>query len=244
MKKIIFTGGSGRLGRAIKKLAPDFEYPSHQEFDVRDFDQMDGYVSRGEYRMIIHAAAIKSRKKVLDDLDTAIHTNISGSANVARICLKYGLRFIYLSTDYVFSGEKGNYKETDPLLPVDIYAWSKLGGECSAYVVPDHLVIRSSFGDPVFEHENAYIDQWTSRDSVEVIAPKILKAALSNVVGALHIGAERRTVYEYAMSLPSSRGRVFGKISRADSPFKMPKDISFNTDKYKKLFPEEDSENK
>ncbi len=58
----------------------------------------------------------------------SIDLNIIGTTNVTKVCSKLGIKLIYFSTNYVYPGTKGNYKETDPLLPVNNYAWSKLGG--------------------------------------------------------------------------------------------------------------------
>ena len=63
----------------------------------------------------------------------SINLNIVGTANVVTACENLTLR-LYMSTSYVYEGKKGNYKETDPVLPWNNYAWSKLGGECSVNV--------------------------------------------------------------------------------------------------------------
>ena len=52
------------------------------------------------------------------------------------------IKLIYFSTNYVYPGSKGNYKETDSLLPVNNYAWSKLGGEASVQLYKNSLILR------------------------------------------------------------------------------------------------------
>jgi dTDP-4-dehydrorhamnose reductase len=61
----------------------------------------------------------------------ALEINIVGTANVVKLCMSYGMKLIFIWTDYVFRGERGLYREEDPLHPVNKYAWSKLGGECA-----------------------------------------------------------------------------------------------------------------
>ena len=97
--KIIFTGGSGLLGTAFKKLMPEINYPPSAQFNVTDFAQMDGFVRNGSYGMIIHAAAFTSPPKIEQEPSKAIDVNIIGTANIARVCMKYGLSsFTYQPT--------------------------------------------------------------------------------------------------------------------------------------------------
>jgi hypothetical protein len=63
---------------------------------------------------------------------------------------------VYISTDYVFAGEKGMYKEQDELLPQNKYAWSKLGGECAVQMLDNYVIIRLSFGPDIFPYKAAF----------------------------------------------------------------------------------------
>jgi len=147
--------------------------------------------------------------------------------------MQHGARLIYVSTDYVFKGDKGNYAETDPVYPVNKYAWSKLGGECAAAMYDKSLIVRTTFGPNVFPFEKAFIDQWTSRESVAAIAEKISKLVDKDVTGIMHVGGRRKTVFEYAKSLDATR--PVGELSIRDVPFTVPVDTSLNCDKYNKL---------
>jgi len=64
-------------------------------------------------------------------ISKSIDLNIIGTSNIVKICSDFKIKLIYFSTGYVYEGRVGNYKETDPVLPVNNYAWSKLGGECA-----------------------------------------------------------------------------------------------------------------
>jgi len=141
-KKTIFTGGSGLLGTAFKKIMPDMAYPTSGEFNLTDYAQMDAYAQRGDYSMIIHAAAFTSPPKIDQDPLKAVEVNIIGTANVVRLCIKHNLKLVYISTDYVFRGDKGNYRENDEVFPVNRYAWSKLGGECAVRMYDSALKVK------------------------------------------------------------------------------------------------------
>ena len=126
--RVLFTGGSGLLGRTLRTLAPEMTCPSSSEFDVTNPPGMAAFLEGSGHRMIVHAAALTSPPVCDREPVKAIDVNIIGTANVVRLCATRGLRLVYVSTDYVFSGDRGRYVETDPVYPVNRYAWSKLGG--------------------------------------------------------------------------------------------------------------------
>lgn len=232
-QKIIFTGGSGLLGSEFRKILPDMNYPSSKEFNVTNYDQMKEYAQSSGCELVIHAAAFTSPPLVDKEPRRAIEVNIIGTSNIVKLCMEFDARLIYISTDYVFKGDKGNYKETDPVCPVNKYAWSKLGGECAARMYTKSLIVRTSFGPNVFPYDKAFVDQWTSRESVSVIAEKISKLIDEDITGILHVGGKRKTVFEYAKGLDETKD--IGELSIKDVPFNAPVDTSLNCNKYDEL---------
>jgi len=232
-KKILFTGANGLLGSEFKKQIPNIIFTGRDEFDITDFNMMDSFLSTNKIELIIHAAAFTSPPKVEQDPMKAIDANIIGTANIVKLSMKYSIKLIYISTDYVFDGEKGNYKEDDPVNPVNKYAISKLGGECAVRMYNNSLIIRTSFGPNIFPYEKAFIDQWTSRESVTEITKKIIRLMESDLTGFIHIGGERRTVFEYAKSLDKSKD--IKELSLNEVNFSAPRDTSLDCTKYKKL---------
>jgi dTDP-4-dehydrorhamnose reductase len=116
---------------------------------------------------------------------------------------------------------------------VNKYAWSKLGGECAAALYDKSLIVRTTFGPNVFPYEKAFIDQWTSRESVSVIAAMISKLVDAGITGIIHVGGKRKTVFEYAKNLDSTRD--IGKLSINDVSFKVPADTSLDCTRYNRL---------
>lgn len=231
--RIIFTGGSGLLGSEFKKIKPDIDYPSSKDFNVTNYKQMKKYATRISCNLIIHAAAFTSPPLIDKDPIKALEVNIVGTANVVKLCLEFGLQLIYISTDYVFKGDAGDYKETDAVYPVNKYAWSKLGGECTVRLYDRALIIRTTFGPDIFPYDKAFVDQWTSRESVSVIAKMISELVDKDITGVIHVGGKRKTVYAYAKSLDESRD--IGELSINDVDFAVPVDTSLNCDKYNDL---------
>ncbi|HEX7574365.1 MAG TPA: sugar nucleotide-binding protein, partial [Bacteroidota bacterium] len=142
--RILVTGGSGQLAREMLKLDRDLLAPSRKEMDISSYDSIESYCASRGVSIVIHAAAVTN--KFNEDADEGyLLSNIIGTANVALWCRRHKTRLVYVSSDYVYPGERGGYSEESPLLPVNRYAVSKLGGECSVHLVAKSLIVRTSF---------------------------------------------------------------------------------------------------
>lgn len=231
--KILFTGGSGLLGGEVKQLLPQALFPNSAEFNVIDYQQMVDYLQDKPVELFVHAAAFTSPPMVDKDPEKAIQANIIGTANVVRLCVAKQIKLIYISTDYVFKGDQGRYKEEDAVHPVNKYAWSKLGGECAVRLYDNSLIVRTSFGPNTFPFPKAFVDQWTSRECARDIAKKIVALVDKPATGVVHVGGERRTVYDYAKSLDPTK--EIGKLSILEMTFNVPEDTSLDCQKYHQL---------
>jgi dTDP-4-dehydrorhamnose reductase len=232
LSRLLFTGGSGLLGRAFRQLVPEALYPSSTELDVTNVAQMDAYFADHRVDVVVHAAAFTSPPKIDQTPERALDVNIIGTANVVRVAMARRCRLVYISTDYVFRGDRGEYGEDDAMHPVNRYAWSKLGGECAVRLYDNALIIRTSFGPDVFPYPKAFVDQWTSRQAVSAAARDILAAVQSDVTGVLHVGGPRRSVHEYALSLDPTQD--IGRLSIKDVSFAVPVDTSLDTSRFRR----------
>lgn len=216
--QILLTGGSGLLGRELLRLDDSLVAPSHEELDITDAKSVAEYVATRRPDAILHAAAVTDNREVEADPAEALKVNIIGTTNLALACLGTRIRLVYLSTDYVYPGERGDHREADELLPSNLYAWTKLAGEAAVRAVPNHLIIRTSFGASQFAYPAAFTDKWSSKEYVDVVAADILEAAKSPLTGVLNIGGQKRTLYEYARERnPGVRGVERGPLS-VESP--------------------------
>jgi len=234
--KILFTGGSGLLGSEFRRLLPGVYYPASGDFDVTDYAAMESYIAGKQITTIVHAAAFTSPPRIDQDPVRALDVNIIGTANIVKLCARSGMKLVYISTDYVFRGDVGNYGEDDPVFPVNKYAWSKLGGECAVRLYDNSLIIRTTFGPNVFPFEKAFIDQWTSRESVKVIAGMIAAILVEDITGTIHVGGYRKTVFAYAKGLDPER--EIGELSVKDVSFKVPVDTSLDCSRFLALVKE------
>jgi len=224
----MLTGGSGLLGTELLTLKSELLAPSHAELDICDASAVAEYVRAHTPDIILHAAAITNNRDIESNPVEALNVNIKGTVNLAQVCVGTQIRLVFLSTDYVYKGERGNYAESDELLPSNMYAWMKLAGEAAVRTVPNHLIIRTSFGSRTFDYPGAFADKWSSKEYVDVAAPKILSAAVGAVTGVLNIGGPRRSIYEYATERNPEVEKIEGQLSMHNSPA----DTSLNLDKW------------
>ena len=149
--------------------------------------------------------------------------------------MQHDLPFIHISTDYVFYGDRGNYKEDDPVGPVrNIYALSKLVAEELVRLVPEHLVIRTSFRPKQWEYPVAFDDIYTSQDYVDIVAPDIALAIQhfqEMPFDTLHIATERKSVFELAQRRKPEVERGSKRAAAVD----LPDDISLNVSRWRVL---------
>jgi len=223
--KIAITGKTGILSQELQKLLPDIIVLDSHNYNITDSNIYEKILLINP-DIIIHAGAITNSIEIKNNPLPAIKTNIIGTANIAMYCAHQNKRLVYISTDYVYEGNNGNYKETDPVLPYNEYAWTKLGGECSVKLVSNHLIIRTSFGSTKFPYDKAWVNQIVSKDYVDIIAPMILKATQSNIIGILNIGTEPKNLYEYA-----KKRNTVNPTYRSNN-----KNFTLNTKKYEQSF--------
>ena len=197
--KIVITGGSGRFGSKLKKIKNKFKliFPNKRELNILNLKSIKKYLKIKKPKYLIHLAGLSRPMEIHDKyIDKSIDLNIIGAANITKVCSKLGIKLIYFSTTYVYPGIKGNYKETDPLLPKNNYSWSKLGGESSVQMYKNSLILRVSMTEKPFVHKKAFCDFTTNfifHEDVIKILFKLIKKK-----GIINVGGKAQTVYRFA----------------------------------------------
>jgi dTDP-4-dehydrorhamnose reductase len=152
-KKIVVTGGSGRFASELKKIKTKYRviYPSKKHLDVTSYEKIKNYLKKNKANYVIHLAGMSRPMRSHETyLSKSINLNIIGTSNLVRACSELNIKIIYFSTSYVYPGKKGDYKETDPVLPWNNYAWSKLGGECAVQMYKNSLILRACMTEKLF----------------------------------------------------------------------------------------------
>lgn len=227
MARILLTGGSGRLGTAIRKHLVCFA-PGRSLLDICDPRSVKAAMKKYDPEIIIHAAAFADALGCERDKQRAWDTNVTGTENL--LYAAPDRRFVYISTDYVFDGESGCYREDDVPNPVNFYGLTKLAGELLASTHSYALILRAPFRqDGPWRYPRAFSDQWTSCAWASVRAPEIVQAALGNMTGVLHIGSSRKSI----LSLAREVSPEVGETTRATfSGVRIPRDTSLDSSKW------------
>ena len=164
------------------------------------------------------------------NITKSINTNIIGTANIVKACQKENIKLIYFSTNYVYPGKKGNYKETDPVLPINKYAISKFGGECSVQMYENSLILRISMTEKPFIHKKAFSDVEMNFMFHESLAKNLLK--LIDKKGIINVGGKKQLVINFAKKYNKKIERILAKEIYGKS---FPLKPSMNINLYKKL---------
>lgn len=169
---IIITGGNGQLGTELRHLLEEKGLSYHaadvKEMDITDKQAVDAYFDKYQPTIVFHCAAFTAVDKAEDEgkeLDEKI--NVLGTENVARAAERFGAVMFYVSTDYVFDGQKKNeeYQVDDPTNPLNEYGRTKLAGEklvqtiCSKY-----YIVRTSWVFGNYGHNFVYTMQRLAKD--------------------------------------------------------------------------------
>jgi len=229
MKKILITGGQGKLARAI--IATNTKYkikaPSKDDLNIHNDSLYLINIFKPDY--VIHTAALtKPMLQHEKDPYNSIQTNIIGTCNVVKSCIKNNVKLIYISTDYVYPGITGDYKETDSILPFTNYGWSKLGGECAVQMYANSLIIRLCLCNKPFEHEFAFDDMIKNYIYEEEAAKIILD--LLDECGIINIGGPTQSVYNF---VKQNNPQIKPKHTEYFKP--IPLNTSMNMDKLNEI---------
>ena len=232
-KKIIVTGGSGRFGDCLKKFKSKHNifFPKKNTFNILNINNMSRYLQRIKPDMLVHLAGLSRPMSIHDkDIKKSIELNIIGTANVTKVCSQHKVKLIYFSTNYVYPGVKGNYSETDSLFPVNNYAWSKLGGECSVQLYDNSLIVRVCMTEKPFLHKNAFANVKSSFMYHEDVAKILFK--LLNKKGIINVGGKKQYIYDFAKK---DNDKVRKSFLKRNAKIGMPFDSSMNIKKLRKI---------
>lgn len=180
--KVLFTGGKGMLGRTlVRELGGEFEVIATDlpEADITDEVSLDVIFGQHAPDAVIHCAAMTAVDRCETERDLAFRLNARGTANVAALCNRRGIRLVAISTDYVFDGDSyRSYNEFDRATGGrTVYGQSKFAGEEAVRTLcPNHVIARISWlygaGGPSFVHAMMSLADG-SRPVLKVVADQL-----------------------------------------------------------------------
>lgn len=258
----IVTGAGGLIGSYLVRTAPRWA-PEWQVHGLtrRDLDLADEEAVRRLWRsvqpqLVIHCAAL-SRTGTCER-DPTLARTINVEVTKRLLDLSADIPFIFFSSDQVFDGVRGWYRETDPVRPLNVYAETKAEAEQLVLENPRHTVVRTSInagssptGDRSFMEElrrvwqsghapTLFTDEFRCPIHATVTARAVWELAARNKLGLYHVaGAERLSRWEIGQLLakrwPGLHPKMVAGSCRDFQGPRRPPDLSLRCDKLQAL---------
>ena len=232
--KVVVLGSNGQLGSdvcaAFERHGDQVTGLTHSDLEIGSAASVDAALSASNPELIVHTAAMHHVEKCEADPVAALTVNAMGARNVADWTRRADATVLYVSTDYVFDGQKGEpYLEADAPAPLNAYGITKLAGEhFTAAIAPKHFVLRTSaiyghhpcrakgglnFVELMLKlaHEREELrvvdDEFVTPTPTEQIARQIVALAGSTGYGVYHATAEGScSWYEFAAEILAATG--------------------------------------
>ena len=179
MKRVVIIGAGGRLGAALaREWGSEFDVVgfNHAQLDLGKPEELRTTLGALEFDALINTAAQTNVDRCETHPEEAFALNGEAPRILGEICARKKARFVHVSTDYVFDGEKREpYTEEDAARPISVYGESKRAGEERALEANERaLIVRVSW---VFGPDRASFIDWAlgqarEKEEVRAIADK------------------------------------------------------------------------
>ncbi|MDA9802817.1 SDR family oxidoreductase [bacterium] len=273
MAKWLVTGAKGFLGtntaiglqgrvETVGLARTQFtttDYSRTEILDLRDGEALVEVIRNVRPDVIVHGAAIAGHETAAKDPDQAYAVNVTASRILAEEAEALGSTMVFISTDALFSGQRGNYREEDELEPFSVYGETKaLGEEAVRAATANHLIVRTNFfgwsetgkksileffvnslrqGTPV----RGYPDFVVTSIYVQSLIQAIWDLAELGATGTMHVVSDdARSKYEFGCMVAQTFGlpsELIAPLSseEADHVTSRSRNLSLNTDKVAQL---------
>jgi dTDP-4-dehydrorhamnose reductase len=229
--KILITGASGLYGSKLAELATARSHTVYSgysrdppasgtpiQFDVSNKNRVEEVFKTANPDVVVHAAALTDVDRCELNKELAWRINVEGTRNIAEAVKTSHAFLVYISTDYVFNGETGQYEETDQTDPINHYGFTKLKAEeLVKDLVDDYCIARASviYGstpaagkinfalwvlNKLKNNEQVKIvtDQWNSPTLNTNLADMTMEILERKLTGTFHLsGATRINRYDF-----------------------------------------------
>ena len=262
--KIILTGADGFLGKKVfsylNKEGFDVVPLYHKDVDITKYEVLKKFFYKVKPDFVVHTAALTSVDYCEEHKEEAFRVNVIATDFMQDLCYELKAKLLFTSTNYVFDGEKGNYKEDDERNPVNYYGLSKLAAEDITLKSPNNIILRPSllygFND---RNDKAHfvsfiVNKLNKGEQVNVAADLVLNPTLiddvaiaikklidKDAIGVFNCsGSEKISRYDFAVKIArffNLNSELIKPVlsSRIDFKAKRPRDSSLDNSKIKKL---------
>lgn len=148
--KILVTGANGQLGHDVVRVlghGNEVHGVGRKEMDLLDSLAIQSVLSKSSPDCIVHCGAYTNVDQAEIERELCSKVNVEATAVIAEVASQIGSKLVYISTDYVFDGNKdGEYETSDLPNPINFYGLTKLEGERAVASITDkHFIIRTSW---------------------------------------------------------------------------------------------------
>jgi dTDP-4-dehydrorhamnose reductase len=274
--RVLITGASGYLGSYLLRHLRTTGTPvaawsgaRHGDLfgvplrpvDLADPDAVADAFAEARPDVVLHTAALAKIGDCHRDPARAERVNTRGTAVLGERAAKAGARLVLVSTDLVFDGERGPYREEDEPAPLSVYGRTKAAAEAAVLGLPRTAVVRVSllFGPSLTDRPSFFDDQvaalrggrsvslfadeWRTPLPLHTAAQALFAIALSDRTGLLHLGGpERLSRFEMGRRLAEFLGVspssvVAGRREQVAAPEPRPRDTSLDSSRWRQHFP-------
>jgi len=142
----VFLSGKAQTIGATREPHSSSIFDNHVQFDIQDLSSIRSTFSSLKPDVVLNTAALASHQLCEENPELALEVNAIGAKNVAIAAEEIGAQLLHISTDAVFDGKSGNYREDDATSPFSVYGQTKLAGEQAVLAaLPSALVVRTNF---------------------------------------------------------------------------------------------------
>ena len=224
MKKILITGSDSRFGKILKNLKTKKKliFKNKKQLNILSLISIRKNLKKIKPDYILHLAGLSRPMKLHEkNIKKSIDLNIIGTCNIVNEASRFNIKIIYLSSNYIYPGDNGNYKETDPLKPWNNYGWSKLGGECAVQMYRNSLILRLCMTEKPFIHKKAFTNVRSNFIFQEEVAKILLK--IIDKKGIINVGGPSKTIYDFAKK---NNKHVKKALSKGEIPKRIDMDLN------------------
>jgi len=261
--KIVIFGGDGFLGTKLKEIfskrgheviSVDHKKSSFYQIDATKLEEVENFLDSQKPEIVINTVALTDSVKCEKNPDLAMKLNFDATKNISDASKKINSKLFFISSSYVFDGEKGEYVEEEPPTPSGVYAKTKFLAENELLKEKNNVIFRVDllYGYNGKDSPNGVFGKILSNGEIQIgnpeqirsplfiedIPPIVEKLYILKIGGLFHLsGPDRIKMKDFLLKLEN--------LVRKDSKIKImndrdllvpeKKDSSLNSKKINKL---------